>query len=101
MLFTSTETICTVRWCTNRNGENIKKKQAIGYTLDTAKESVKIFKDGKYAGSGAIGLESALEAIFVMENMTKEDWLICENGIVYLVDREEFGKSEHCECIDD
>lgn len=78
------------------------KKQAIGYILDTtSNDTVKILKDGKYVGCGAIGIESALEAIFVMENMTKEDWLICENRIVYLVDREEFGKSEHCESIDD
>ena len=77
------------------------KRKLIGYTLDTSEESVKIFKDGMYVGCGVIGMESALEAIFVMENMTKEDWLICENGIVYLVDREEFGKSEHCESIDE
>ena len=78
------------------------KKQSIGYILQsTSSQTVKILKDGKYVGCGAIGIESALEAIFVIENMTKDDWLICENGIVYLVDRVAFGKSEHCESIDD
>lgn len=76
------------------------KKQSIGYTLETtSSETVKILKNGKYVGCGVIGIESALEAIFVMENMTKDDWLICENGIVYLVDRVAFGKSEYCEDI--
>ena len=73
------------------------KKEQTSYTLDTTKQSVKIFKDGVYVGCGVIGIESALEAIFMMEEMTKKDWLICENGIVYLVDRAEFGKSEYCE----
>ena len=76
----------------------IMKKEAIGYTLEeTSMGAVKFFKDGTYAGCGAIGIESALEAIFVMEEMTKKDWLICEDGIVYLVDRAEYGKGRHCE----
>ncbi len=65
------------------------KKETIGYTIDTSENTVKIFKNGKFEGFGAIGIESALEAIFVMENMSKDDWLICEDGVVYLVDRKE------------
>lgn len=75
------------------------KKETIGYTLDTSCNTVKIFKNGELEGFGVIGIESALEAIFVMEDMSKDDWLICEDGVVYLVDRKEFGKNEYCEVV--
>ena len=65
------------------------KKEKTDYTLDTSENTVKIFKNGKLEGFGVIGIESALEAIFVMEEMTKDDWLVCEDGVVYLVDRKE------------
>ena len=83
---------------TKKYGVSNMKKEPIGYTLETASTgTVKFFKDGKHEGCGVIGIESALEAIFVMENMSKKDWFICEHGIVYLVDREEFGKGDYSE----
>ncbi len=66
------------------------KKEKTDYTLDTSENTVKIFKNGKLEGFGAIGIESALEAIFVIEEMTKDDWLICEDDVVYLVNRSEY-----------
>ena len=66
------------------------KRKPIGYTLDTSENTVKILKNGNIEGFGAIGIESALEAIFVMEEMTKDDWLICEDDVVYLVNRSEY-----------
>ena len=72
------------------------KKENTGYTLEHAStDAVKFFKDGLYTGCGAIGTESALEAIFSIEKMSKEDWLICDNEVVYLVCRKEFEKGEY------
>jgi len=69
------------------------KKQKTEYTLqETKSDTMNILKNNKYVGCGVLGEESALEAIFVFEKMTKKDWLICEDGVVFLVDREEHKK---------
>lgn len=71
------------------------KKVLTSYTLGTTNNDiVNIFKDGNLSGSGAPGVVSALEAIFVMEDLTKEDWLVYEDEKVYLVDRQEHGIAE-------
>ena len=73
------------------------KKTNTGYRLQTNDNSIKILKDDKVQGHVMLGITSALEAIFVMENMTKKDWLICEDDKVYLVSRAEIGKGAYSE----
>ena len=73
------------------------KKQDTNYKLEINGDSVKIFKDGKVQGHTLFGIESALEAIFVLEEMTKDDWLIYEDEKVLMVDRVAFGKGVDCE----
>ena len=76
------------------------KKVLIPYTLkETEARIVHIFKDGKREGSVVAGVASALEAIFVMENYTKKDWLIYEDEKVFIVDRKKYQKGEYSESI--
>ena len=67
------------------------------YTLKEDGNIVFIFKNDKPCGCGVIGISSALESIFVMESMTKKDWLIYEDEKVWLVDRLENKIPEHRE----
>lgn len=64
------------------------KKIDTNYRLEQKGDIVKISKDGKQEAITALGVSSALEAIFVIEKYTKEDWLIYEDEKVFLVQRE-------------
>lgn len=76
------------------------KKIPTRYTLgNTHSNSVSIFKDGKPNGSGALGVVSALEAIFVEEGSNREDWFIAENEIVFKVNRKEWNISQDRETL--
>ena len=63
------------------------RKEITNYEIELNGDIANITNLGKPCGCGVIGIDSALEAIFAMENLTKEDWLICEDSIVYIVDR--------------
>lgn len=76
------------------------KKILTQYTLkDTDKSIVKIFKDGKPCGFGTMGVTSALEAIFINENGTKEDWFIVEGNEVFKVNRDDWNIAKDSEEI--
>lgn len=73
------------------------KKVLTEYTLEEEGDIVNIFRVGVSQGCGVLGIVSALEAIFVIEELTKKDWLLHEEGRVFLVDREEHGISKERE----
>ena len=86
--------------CKERRGNKKMKKTPTKYTLeDTDKSIVKIFKDGKPFGFGTIGVTSALEAIFINENGTKEDWFIVEGNEVFKVNRHDLNIAKDSEEI--
>lgn len=56
------------------------------YTLGKARGSVvPFFKDGKPVGSGMIGVESVLHAVWILENGTKDEFYIAEGSDIFLV----------------
>ena len=71
------------------------KKELTGYILEEiSKNIVKIYKNGKVFGSGVMGITSCLEAIFIEEKATKEDWYIVEDNKVFKVNRAEYEAKE-------
>lgn len=46
-----------------------------------------VYKDEKMVAKCMMGEVSALEAIFAMEKMTKDKWLVCKNEDVFLTAR--------------
>ena len=67
------------------------KKEATAYSIGEVRgEVVQILKDEVGYGYGTLGVISALEAIFVEESSTKEDWFIVEDKKVFKVNREEW-----------
>jgi hypothetical protein len=70
------------------------KKIDTNYKLEQTGDIVKISKDGKHEAITVLGVSSALEAIFVIEKYTKEDWLIYEDEKVFLVQRQEYPVKE-------
>lgn len=75
------------------------KKIETPYTLHIEDTTVRVFKEKKLAAITVAGIVSALEAIFVIENMTKKDWLIYEDEKVFLVDRAEWEIAEDRESL--
>ena len=57
------------------------------YQIKTKDSISVIYKDGKMVAKCVMGEVSALEAIFVMEKMTKTKWLVCKDGDVFLTTR--------------
>jgi hypothetical protein len=73
------------------------KKIDTNYKLEQTGNIVKISKDGKQEAMAVLGITYALEAIFVIEKYTKEDWLIYEDEKVFLICREEYRVPEFSE----